>query len=327
MNMKRVALSVWMVPVCALVLSAAACEVTDGSNDPDASTTPESDASTTPESDASTTTDGAPGTACYTPTPSSGKESKSWNAVGSDEIGEFTITAPADPGGGYLEVEIKAENDEVRPWIEVTTGDGAGAIINGSSAGNEPGFNVPSRRVTFAAAPGQTYKVRAWQFFSAPPEAYPVSYSFEWKFTSLVDCYEPNDTAATAKPVAFSETIEAYATAGYTSNNTDYTRYADWYSFTLTETANVNAELVQAPGTLLRMGIKMFDEGGTVQLGTGGGNAGGELFTSKSSRALEPGKYTFRVETATSASVTDGNDFTPRSEWTTPYRVKLTQTP
>lgn len=319
MSMKSVALSVWLVPLCALAVSAAACGESDVAGASDASTN--SDAST--DLDASTDADAAATDTCYATTPSDGIASKSWSTAGNDDIGEVTITAPADPGGGYFEVELKAEHSAVRPWIEVTAGAEGGAIVNGSSAS----FDVPVRRVAFAAAPSQSYKIRAWQFFAAPREAYPVSYSIEWKFTSLVDCYEPNDTAAAAQPVAFDQTIEAYATAGHVDNSTDYDRYLDWYSFELTEAATVSAEMTQAPGTDLRMRIRIFDEAGTRQLGSGGGSAPGELFTATTSSALAPGKYTFAVETATSSRVADDNVPTLRSEWTKPYQVRLTKTP
>jgi hypothetical protein len=277
------------------------------------------DAETDASADAGT--DSATKPACYTPTPAGAIETKQWQTASSDDIGELTITAPADVGGGYIEVTLTGAHPDVRPWLEITTGAGGGAITAGSSAG----FDVPVRRFAFAAAPGQTYKVRAWQFFSAPPEAYPVSYTIEWKFTSLVDCYEPNDSAAEAKPIAMGDTIEAYATAGHVNNGADYDRFVDWYSFEVATETLAKVELLQAPGTSSRMAIRIFDAAGAKQLAAGGGTTGGELFDATTANPLAPGSYRIAVETKTRASFEDKNDLASREEWKTPYRIRLTK--
>jgi hypothetical protein len=283
------------------------------------------DAETDASADAGT--DSATKPACYTPTPAGAKESKQWQKVGPDDIGELSITAPADLGGGYIEVSVVAAHADVRPWLEITTGADNGAITAGSSAGNGAGFDVPARRYAFEAAPGQTYKIRTWQFFSAPPEAYPVSYTIEWKFTSLVDCYEPNDSAAEAKPIKMGDTIEAYAAAGHVTNGIDYDRFVDWYSFEVAAEAPAKVELLQAPGTSLRMGIRIFDAAGAKQLAEGGGTTGGELFDATTANPLAPGSYRIAVETKARASFEDTNDLASREEWKTPYRIRLTNTP
>src|SRR5690606_36007477 len=101
----------------------------------------------------------------------------------------------------------------------------------------------------------------------------------------------------------------------------------DWYSFDLDEPAVVNVAMLQAPGSQLRMRVRILDEGGTTQHGGGGASAAGETFvaTTTNGKTLEPGKYTFTVEAATRANVQDDNSPPLDEAWSTPYQVQLTK--
>jgi len=150
---------------------------------------------------------GGSSAACYEATPASGTDS--YAATFDAKEHTFTLTTPADPGGGVL--ELKGAGEQV--FLTVLTDKGPNADILGASSGDT---GVASLRI--AAAPNTTYMVRLEENGVAP-DGPAKTVGFDWNFRSVVDCYEPNDTNVTARPIPFDQPVNGYMFAGYTEND------------------------------------------------------------------------------------------------------------
>ena len=203
--------------------------------------------------------------ACY-PVNNTGATITGSLADGDDEK-FLTITAPSDPGGGYMTVAVTFDDEQVTtPWLTVTPINARTALLAGSS-------NEQTNTVLFEAAANQSYKLAVKRWTSDDPTKYPLNYNLTWSFSSKMDCYEPNNTIEQAAKISLDSTIEAFIIAGvmhdnYVVENDD--RF-DWYEITLDKDTNLTFDLLQVPNDL-RMAIKVYNESGS-QVWFGGSNA------------------------------------------------------
>jgi hypothetical protein len=128
------------------------------------------------------------------------------------------ITVPADPGGGSVTVSLKA-NAGIRPLLGVQVL----PLVGGSifTEATEPARNLapPLLEMVFEVAPGRSYQLTLRAAAAAGGVTFPQSYTANWSFTSRVDCYEPNDTLATAKAIPMENPILASFITGYRDSN------------------------------------------------------------------------------------------------------------
>lgn len=232
----------------------------------------------------------------YTATPAFGTINSEWTAPNEEDRYDGVITIPSDPGGGYVRVLLTQDHPDLRPWLTISNDlDAGGAIVSGSSANTN---NELNREAYFSVHPGTTFSLEVFPFFNAPVDDYPVSYTIEWEFFSRVDCFESNDTQATAKKILFDETIEAYAIAGhigYGVGSFDEQTY-DWYKVNLTEPGFIESEVLDMPSDMT-IQMRLFKtDGSTVSiihewLDPDSPNSNGRRSRIKSSQSLAPGTY------------------------------------
>ena len=252
----------------------------------------------------------------YEPTVFEDSLSGSW-ASAQDSSHETILTVPADPGGGVLELELDTGADGPTAWLEIfAEGDDVGAVAGSSAAGTE---DPQTKYIDFAVAPGQGYQINLRQWDSLPAEQYPAAYELRWRYISLVDCFEPNDTREQAREIVLGLPLEAYLHAGYTSNQFPVEAYDDWYAVDLAEAGAIAAELVDAPGPTLRTEILITDAAGT-QLGLDGSDAGGDAYTVTTGE-LEPGRYFVRVGVWAGQPMAIADQEPTPASWSTPYTL------
>ena len=152
----------------------------------------------------------------YQPSEADDSISGSWGAA--FEIDNYEITVPSDPGGGYVIAWIETDAPS-RP--RMTIGD-VGSITQ--SAPTYPGPSPQRLEVAFEAKANRTYPVAVSE--DAVSSAFPVAYTFGWRFVSRVDCFEPNqrqgsaayrwpEPLTTSKTIPLDENLGAYSLAGH----------------------------------------------------------------------------------------------------------------
>lgn len=269
-----------------LALFAAGCECDDGSDGD------ERDASAPPG-------DGAvanPGCLDYEPTPEGGGLGGSWEAGGDPPRRSFSV--PADPGGGYVQIDMSTTEMEVGPRIVVqAAGDPNGSIITLGSLGTDDPQSVSA---VFEARAGGDYEFTGDQASSGPTRIYPVEFTASWSFSSLVDCYEPNDTPEDAREISLGVDVEAYAIAGYTRNGQSNEAYDDWYGVRLDAPGVLEAELVQPPGDH-GMGLRIYEAGSTQAEASALQPEPGARFSVSTDGQVPAGRYLVQVRVVSAA--------------------------
>lgn len=236
-----------------------------------------------------------PGHDCtpYPADPMDGEDHGEWSAPNTTI--EKTVDIPDDRGGGYLTYRVfGARNAE--PSVSVTTGTGGGAITGSSSAG------TPLRHTRiggFAAAPGQTYDVAIMDFVNCDYYApQPCPADFTWTYQPLMDCYEPNDDAASAKRIPLNRPIEAYGVGGYLDNFYRSGPIEDWYEFTLDEDTEVDVTVLSVPSDV-RFWWQVVDQDGGAWMGASA-SALGQL-PPREGRVMPAGTYDLLVRAGSSS--------------------------
>ncbi len=177
----------------------------------------------------------------YTPAAVTGSESGTLTAL--DERATRPITID-DLGGGLVEVRVSASHGTVaevrlqgRPIAELSQG----VSVRVSD-------DVGERRFVFRAQGGKTYDVELSPVVT-PPEG-GQTWTISWSYQPNVDCFEPNDTASTAKRIRLDEPVEAYAHAGIVEGDGVLVgpSLVDFYRFELTEKTTVQL-VAKRPGT------------------------------------------------------------------------------
>lgn len=175
----------------------------------------------------------------YTPSRIDGRKAGTFSSA--DEV--VTIDLPrTDVGGGLLRVTIRAETQplEVGVWLP----DGEKRDEQRTEGGAEKG-----QTSTFTArlGGGLTYQLRAYPLDYRSDGT--NGYALEYSYTPLVDCYEGNDTRATAKRIPLNVPVEAHLHPGIGPHDGRLVgpTAEDWYWFDLTEPKKVSLS-IRVPG-------------------------------------------------------------------------------
>jgi len=194
---------------------------------------------------------GGSNAACYEPTVASGTDS--YDATFDAKEHSFSFTVPEDAGGGY--VEVKGIGEAV--FLGVQVANDTTNTPPGASTGQD---GVASIR--FVVAPGVTYTVHLEETGVGMDDP-PQKVTFEWAFTSVVDCYEPNDTFDKAKAIDLDEKVSAFMLAGYTSGDwPSYEAHEDWYKVTLDKPGKLRATL----STPIALDLSIYAADGATKL-------------------------------------------------------------
>lgn len=245
---------------------------------------------------------------CYEPTAAEGTDS--FEATFEAPERTFSVTVPNDAGGGILEFR----GHGYHLFMTLLTGKIPDADITFAT-----GFDgdVAVRRIV--AAPGMTYLVRLRESSQVESDP-PLTVSFDWTFTSVVDCFEPNNTPAEAREIALDKPLSTYMLAGYVEDDwPSIESQNDYYKVQVDRPGKLRATL-KTPVTLA---LDLYAEDGATHLG------GGPIFETEpgaiEAEITEPGTYYVLVAPFVSLRY---NDFDTGGEtpanWTTPYELTVT---
>ncbi len=236
-----------------------------------------------------------------------GDLSGEWSTSG--EAGQVVeiVTAPADPGGGYVTVRLQS-TESMRPQLfaEVVPEASSSIVLSGQTT-TDPAINPDPTVVeaVFEVAPSRSYQLTLRGLNAAGASiTYPQAFTASWSFTSRVDCYEPNDTIETAKAIPMENPISATFIAGFRDSNSIPATSAptlDFYRFELHAPSAVRITLSDVADEV-RPRLVVYDEGGG-QVGSGAlAPAAGENAVYESAGALPAGWYRVRVDVGLSPS-------------------------
>lgn len=255
----------------------------------------------------------------YAPTELSNTISGTWSEP--NEIDDYIdgISIPADVGGGYVKVNLSQSNEKLRPTLIIDNDlESGAAIISGSSVQTN---NKLTREAYFPVHPNESYSIRAYPFFNADAEDYPIDYTISWEFISKVDCFEPNDEILEAKKILLGETIEAYAISGYRDYFIDAfsPNTYDWYKIVLDDAAIIEAEVLDMPKDM-RITMRLFETSDSIVsydfewLSAEVDNNNGRRSKITSSNVLEPGTYYIELHADFVKSRISNSDLEPIPE-------------
>jgi hypothetical protein len=165
------------------------------------------------------------------------------------------ITAPADPGGGIFELEVKTVVDDqgakVGPGIQVKV-PGDGNSVAGDNTAND------ETKVAFETGPAQTFNVEI-SVGNAPANfTFPHTYQLISTFEPRQDCHEPNDISADAAGISVDENIEAYHLQKRGSSGHNEDEHDDWYEFTMPTSSPLTLEIMSLPSDS-SMTFRLYD--------------------------------------------------------------------
>ena len=257
---------------------------------------------------------GGAGGSCYEATPANGVETGAWSMP--NERATHDITVPADPGGGLVRLKVTVDHTDAIPWLNVHGIDDVdgSAVLSGSAVetANEQVWNG-----AFVAAPGSTYRLTTYEFFNAEANEHPVGYTLDWTFESIVDCYEPNDSLATASRVARGEEVEAYFVAGHRIGGAPES-VLDHYAFDVDAPGTVTFHALTSPSnTTIRMRMFRPDES---QIPGGGAVADGE---SMAFEVGEAGTYLVELRPEATLDMTVDQDDVDLPHFGATYRFRI----
>src|SRR5690606_33558236 len=108
------------------------------------------------------------------------------------------------------------------------------------------------RSFTFRAHGNTNYELVVRPAFSLYDDE-DTSWSVSWSYQPLLDCYEGNDTIATAKRIPVGVPVEAYAHTGILADDQVLVRPSgvDFYTFELTEPTTVRLRATKPSDTAI----------------------------------------------------------------------------
>lgn len=265
----------------------------------------------------------------YDPTNINGDFDGEWSEV--NEVDAFSImSVPSNEiAGGIARLTITT-NDPVVPCFNLFAG---GALGTGLKTGNNGTSSITYRII---GQPGTLFSGETTDCENAPSDQYPWPYNVSWSYTSIIDCYEPNNSFEEAKAVPKNQSISALGAAGHTEGGLgvyDPSTY-DWYKLTITEPTKIRATLNQCPGDI-HMHFRFFKEnnnGGisnisvTTEQISGEAHDPGSTYYIQSNAVLDPGTYLLEAHRLLAQGVPSVvADEEPNPEhWGTPYTFMVT---
>jgi hypothetical protein len=234
----------------------------------------------------------------------------------------YELVAPNDPAGGYFQVAITDVGPDKIGATTFAASDNT-IILDPLGAADQGA----SLNLFFAAAPGQHYRVRiaygTYDFLYKQP----FRYTIKATYTKVSDAYEPNDTRASARPIALGTPISAFSFAGFTTGHAGFANgthgaapTADWYK--VDAAAGMLKATVENTAGDLRIGLFVYDS-----LGTERGRADSVTFGAGASLMVPTmaGSYFVQVVSGDQGPVAAGASANVSPSFTTPYTLTVTQ--
>lgn len=253
----------------------------------------------------------------------SGSLTDNWSEPNEKDVYPGLLPAVSDPAGGYYVVTVTTE--ESTTWIDISTPGGV-TIIGGSNGTTDD--NV--RKVAFSAEPGISYDVSVNPFMNAPTPNFPETYTIDWEYHGIMDCYEYNNTFEQAKFIPKNETIEAFANRNNEGSSINE-NHMDFYKIVLAEPAKIQVELEQSPSdNFIDIRLYRQDQEGlpaSYTYTSGDWAQDGGLYIMTTNSVLEPGIYYAKTSAywpgGTSVQLDQEGETIP-DIWLTPYKFKVT---
>lgn len=255
--------------------------------------------------------------------------------VGEGEVGECVPYTPStisgsESGSGARQLEVNV-GDVGGGLVEVTLSATAATEVNVRLQGrpeDETHFGtsvrvddmVTERRFVFRAQGQRRY------LLDVKPVGTPsagATWSVQWRYQPNVDCFEPNDTLATAKRIALDTPIEAYAHAGIIEGDGVLVGpgLLDFYRFELTEPTSVRLVVTRPSDTALAFEFWNAETDASWLVGTDLFAAAG-VESSSDDLELPAGTHHVRVSTFASQASTSPLGAFP-ADWNQPYRLMV----
>lgn len=315
-----------LLPVVLAAVAAGACCVST-----DTTPTPVADGGT-PTADGGATDGGAEPNDCVPYTPASISGTKEGTFATGDDIVKVKLPE-TDVGGGLLKVTYEAK---VQPLVgSIWLGEGAPTDApRAETSAFGPGVtNADPAVVYFRLAGKKSYEVGVKPFFFADDPAkdgYKMTYTYE----PQNDCYEGNDTSATAKRIPVNTTITASLHTGIGPTDTGLVKESgeDWYAFTLAAPKTVqlkaflpgkdgdggkNSTLMtvfQADGvTAAQCNLEVMETNPVADTEN----------VETCSGALAAGRYLVKLEHFVSQASSTAVNTAPHKSWNTPYTFSI----
>lgn len=162
----------------------------------------------------------------YAPANLSGKSTGTFT---SDAVVKIPLPE-TDVGGGLLKVTYTQAGAVVGSIFLPEGTNAAAPRVETTPFG--PGVGAEVGVVYYRLAGKKTYELGIQSFSFDPAKA---SYTVEYSYEPLIDCYEANDSRAAAKRIPVNTTITAYHHTGIGTDDTSSVNATgdDWYSFEL----------------------------------------------------------------------------------------------
>jgi hypothetical protein len=179
----------------------------------------------------------------YTPASVSGTSSFSLGASGAVQV--VPMAPIADPGGGLLRVTLTASHAaEVRVR---RVGAPPGEDHDGVAV--RVGDDVGTRSFLFRAQGQERYELVVTLLLDPAPDT--AALTVGWVYEPNVDCYEQNDTPASARRIPLDRPITAFAHGGVIAGDGLFVgpSFADYYRFVLPEPRRVSLSVRKPSAT------------------------------------------------------------------------------
>lgn len=250
----------------------------------------------------------------YEATMDQGSANGTWPAGGADEVPVTSLTTPSDPGGGYYRIDLSGYEPAGSAGIIRVERAGEGIASSG------PLIDPIPTNVHFAAAPGETYAVSAFE--NREPDTAPASWTATWTFTSLVDCWEPNNRRDEASRFSVDEEVEAYFFGGYVSGSTPSdAAVADWYRVRLPEATAATFTVDSLPANKSNR-LRVYFEAETAPAGSTLSEDGTNTMT-VTLDDVRAGDYLVEVTDFLALDATAARDAELPAHWTDTYTLRV----
>jgi hypothetical protein len=254
---------------------------------------------------------------CVTYTPAMVAGSRSGRFTRIDEAERVAVSVP-DRGGGLVRVTLQASAaTSVTVFLQGRPEDEnhEGVLLT----------NEPEKSFLFRAHGNKTYELEVKAFITPPAGG--SSWAVSWTYEPNVDCYEPNDTAATARRIPLDTPITAFAHAGIIEGDGVLVGpgLLDYYAFELTEPTTVRLAVTRPSDTAIA--FELFDlttETSTLVSSDLFAAAGVQSFSDE--LELPAGVHGVRVSSFASQRSTLGLPATPPADWNRPYTFSVQRT-